>query len=238
MRKTRVRATRPFLREDRHGLAIAPQKLTTLQALRAFATLNVVMLHAQIAADAAGIEPHLLGVPSGQGASGVDLFFVISGFIMVHVQGARRPSPAAFPRERPMRVAPLYWALTLLLWALLLAAPSLFARFHTSAGQVLVSLPFLSQRPGHGVPAFYVRWTLELEMMFYALFAASLLLPDLRASAAATAGFPAVGIVAFGLPSICAEFAMGMAAGLVRARDRRTPRVGIAALILDASCSI
>lgn len=42
----------------------------------------------------------------------MDLFFVISGFIMVHVS-RREPSPTAFLRARAMRVVPLCWLATL-----------------------------------------------------------------------------------------------------------------------------
>ncbi len=209
-----------------------PGRLTTIQGLRAFAALNVVLLHALIGADGAGAEPTLLGALRGWGAGGVDLFFVISGFIMIHVQRSRRRGPVPFLRERILRVAPLYWALTLLLWSVLLAAPALFGRFETSAEGVLASLLFVSQPLGFGTPTLYVGWTLELEMLFYAVFAASLLLPDLRLSAAATTGALALGILALGLPVLCLEFAMGMAAGLLRVH---APRAGLVAMAAGAA---
>ena len=46
------------------------------------------------------------------GLAGVDIFFVISGFIMWIMAEKAYPSPGEFIRKRVIRIVPLYWALT------------------------------------------------------------------------------------------------------------------------------
>jgi peptidoglycan/LPS O-acetylase OafA/YrhL len=69
----------------------AHERLDTVQALRGIAALAVVCNH----------------IPAIEhGAFGVDLFFVISGFIVCHVAAA---DPGRFMAKRLIRVLPLYW---------------------------------------------------------------------------------------------------------------------------------
>ena len=70
-----------------------------VQILRGIAVLVVVLFHLEIS-------------PFGSGFLGVDVFFVISGFIM-WVTTAASPAPGAFALKRVMRIVPLYWLLTL-----------------------------------------------------------------------------------------------------------------------------
>lgn len=62
------------------------------------------------------------------GASGVDLFFVISGFIMAYITCAQRGPHAILPflKRRLVRIVPLYWFFTLIMAGLLLFFPNLF----------------------------------------------------------------------------------------------------------------
>src|SRR5438309_11551486 len=78
-----------------------------IQYLRGFVAMMVVWHH----------SVELLGNGRGFGASGVDLFFVISGFIMM-VSTDRGVSPGTFLQNRIIRVVPLYWCATLLIVAL------------------------------------------------------------------------------------------------------------------------
>ena len=84
-------------------------KIVTVQALRAVAALAVVIRHAGF-----------YGVSFL--AAGVDLFFVISGFIMVVSCWPEFGKPCAarrFAVRRIVRIVPLYWLATLLMWLLL-----------------------------------------------------------------------------------------------------------------------
>ncbi|HEX2801677.1 MAG TPA: acyltransferase, partial [Phenylobacterium sp.] len=80
-----------------------PGEVRSIQALRGLAALAVLVFHA---ADRAGGT-------FGVGASGVDVFFVISGFIMWVVTCRETPTPARFLARRAERIAPLYWLVTL-----------------------------------------------------------------------------------------------------------------------------
>jgi exopolysaccharide production protein ExoZ len=177
------------------------------------------------------------------GAAGVDLFFVISGFVMWLVTEGRERSPGVFLWRRVRRVAPLYWLMTLL--AVLIAAFSVYVRWDVrpELGHILKSLAFIPHFNPAGLPfpALAQGWTLTYEALFYALFTLALLLPRERqflALALVLAGFFIVG---YGNPpfyvlignSLLAEFVLGM--GLARAwlaRGLPGARWGLAWMIL------
>lgn len=150
-----------------------------IQYLRGIAALMVVWHHARI--QIAGAQAIF---PSEAGTAGVDLFFVISGFIMVVTTAGSSMSPWQFIRRRIIRVVPLYWSLTLLMVALALLVPSLFRTLKVAPATLLQSLlfiPHFSQSfPDFAWPLLVPGWTLNYEMFFYAVFAATLLLPALR----------------------------------------------------------
>jgi exopolysaccharide production protein ExoZ len=143
--------------------------LFNIQVLRAIAALLVVHAHA------AG--PTGLGLRWVGGADGVDLFFVISGFIIAYVAAL---DPSQFMTRRLIRIVPIYWTSTIALYLLVLAMPRLF--YTTSSDPVLLvrSLVFLPTasglHPGVGIPhpTLSGGWTLNYEMYFYALFAVAL----------------------------------------------------------------
>lgn len=105
---------------------------------------------------------------------GVDIFFVISGFIM-WVTTASKPerTSLAFYRDRITRVAPLYWGTTALLVAILLAAPGAAETTRLDWPHLLKSLLFIpAEHPVTGIyqPTLIPGWTLNLEMFFYLIF--------------------------------------------------------------------
>ena len=79
-----------------------------IQYLRGIAAILVVWFHATIQVD--GVSTYF---SSSFGASGVDLFFVISGFIMVVTTAGKDVTPQRFFVLRIIRVVPLYWLATL-----------------------------------------------------------------------------------------------------------------------------
>ena len=135
------------------------------------------------------------------GPKGVDLFFVISGFIMALTTAAKPISAGRFFAFRIVRVVPLYWLATLLMVACAVALPQLFKSLHFDAVTLTKSLLFIPHYslswPDYVYPVLVPGWTLNFEMFFYALFAASLLLPRARAAALATALCLLVGIGLF-----------------------------------------
>jgi exopolysaccharide production protein ExoZ len=121
----------------------------------------------------------MIGRP-GFGASGVDLFFVISGFIMVESTRGRGIAPKEFMANRIIRIVPLYWCATLMIVGLALAKIS-FKTAPVTLEVVAKSLLFIPYDsplyPGHAWPLLVPGWTLNYEMFFYLLFAFSLIVP-------------------------------------------------------------
>ncbi|WP_374413180.1 acyltransferase family protein, partial [Novosphingobium colocasiae] len=217
--------------------------LRNIQALRALAALMVVVVHLETLA-----AP--LGIGAGQLAPfavGVDLFFVISGFIMVHTTARRRQSPAAFLANRLLRIAPLYWTLTALLFALAVAAPGLLGATRADPVALLKSLAFIPGERADGTmrPVLFVGWSLNLEMAFYCVFALCLTVADLRRRVLLGVAV-LVAIAAFGFAArqqlapelrfltqpILLEFAAGMALGYRHQAHPGDPRRARAALAL------
>lgn len=113
------------------------------------------------------------------GASGVDIFFVISGFVMAY-SGKKEAAP--FLESRFIRIVPMYWlitALTLCKMLLVEINPSLgnsAHHVHTPLNYVLASFLFIPWRNSMGeiLPLLGVGWTLQFEMLFYFCMAAVL----------------------------------------------------------------
>jgi exopolysaccharide production protein ExoZ len=125
------------------------QKLRSIQVLRAIAACAVVVLHAY--PDAHGALGN-----AGYGAAGVDLFFVISGFIIANVAEGRKAGE--FLHDRLWRIYPMWW-LAVLPWLFMLPRGGTF---------VASSLTLWPIYPGgYYVPVLKVGWTLSFELLFY-----------------------------------------------------------------------
>jgi exopolysaccharide production protein ExoZ len=138
-----------------------------LHLLRVLAALAVVYFHTTSEAG--------LMLPVNIGSHGVDVFFVISGFIIAYI-GAR--SPEHFFVRRLIRIVPFYWAATLAVFCAALLFPNLMRTTQADVTQLLYSLLFIPhETPSAGLmPTLILGWSLNYEMYFYVLFAASLLL--------------------------------------------------------------
>lgn len=153
------------------GPVFAAGLVQPIQGLRAVAALMVVWFHA--VAQLPGLRDR---VPWEFGGAGVDLFFVISGYIMTRTRAGT--SPAAFMRRRLERIVPLYWLITALVVLAALAMPALYRSTVVEPSHVLKSLFFIPHdspgHPGKLWPILVPGWTLNYEMFFYGLFAVSL----------------------------------------------------------------
>ena len=161
----------------------APARLEGLQALRGVAALLVVLFHAaQIWRVHSGADESVIAGPWDQGWAGVDLFFVISGFVMVWIgadiaRGGR--AAARFAWRRAARIYPLWWVfcslMALYFWLTYgqPASPDIVGA-DGAWGYYAASL---SLWPQSATPVLSVGWTLSFEIVFYALFALLLLLP-------------------------------------------------------------
>ena len=165
--------------------------LEFVQALRGIAALLVVLWHASIYLGpyGTGIGGALFG--SG-GSMGVDLFFLISGFIMVHTTRTSDGSwgdVAAFAIKRISRIWPV-WIVALAFCVLVKVDAGTFLADPVKRSWLLHSLLFVPApgapgdiAPTYGFPVLGVGWTLNYEMYFYAVFAASMLFGRRRWSA-------------------------------------------------------
>jgi exopolysaccharide production protein ExoZ len=141
-------------------------KLHSLTVLRAIAATTVIFFHTL--------------APTGHtfGEFGVDIFFVLSGFVIALVLDSPDMTAGRFLADRFARIAPLYWLLTFSVFASTLIAPSLFNSTTANFGNLLKSLLFIPYRKESGqiFPMLFVGWTLNYEMMFYLVAATSLIL--------------------------------------------------------------
>lgn len=116
------------------------------------------------------------------GSSGVDIFFVLSGFVMWWTTRGRDPEAGDFLLKRFIRIAPLYWVFTLSAGAIALFLPHLLRSTRFDALHVLTSLSFVPwwnplvprDDPIALTPIIVPGWTLNIEIAFYVLFAVTL----------------------------------------------------------------
>ncbi len=165
-------------------VAAGASRLLSIQYLRAFAALMVVAYHAM-----RWTKPSF-----DIGAAGVDVFFIISGFILWTIYSERPRGPLAFLDHRWRRVAPLYWILTLIVAAIAWRWPPLIWDARVAWPHLLLSLAFIQHlnADGQPFPVITAGWSLNYEAVFYLVFAASLLAPPRRRLLALTLGLLAV----------------------------------------------
>ena len=148
------------------------QRLNSLQYLRAAAALAVVAYHALQWCDG-GFDV---------GRAGVDVFFVISGVVMWTLVDGETLTARRFIWRRFTRVAPLYWLATLLVAAIAPFWPYFLPEVKPGLTHLLLSLAFIPHLDPKGLPfpTLPPGWTLDYEMIFYLIVAASLAAPVRR----------------------------------------------------------
>jgi exopolysaccharide production protein ExoZ len=229
---------------DRRGASDseADMKLQSIQALRGLAAMLVLIFHIHelevlAIADNNLTERAWVGGLFTNGYAGVDLFFVISGFIMVYVTRNSVPGlrqAADFLFGRVTRIYPVWWAFAGCLTIYMFAAHGLSGQNaawqKASFGQPMV--PFLMKSflliPQPAFPILNVGWTLVHEVYFYIMFTLFMLAPRkwlpvlLGVWAALVTGGAMMGLsnpVAMGWVSLAVhpmtlEFILGAIAGL------------------------
>ena len=194
-------------------------RLSGIEALRGAAATAVVLYHAarhvHKAFGAQGGAPGL-ATAFQAGHAGVDLFFVLSGFIILFVHRADIGRPDRLMHylgRRFTRVMPLYWVGLALTVVLATAAGHTLALSRVAVSAAL--LPTLDE------PVLGVAWTLQFEVVFYAVFAVLILHRAaglvLLAAWLAWIAAASCGLGVNGVPSaLCGtyglEFFMGMSA--------------------------
>ena len=166
------------------------QFVPELDGLRAVAILPVVLFHATMSLylkhQASGgtqvsaldgsqgdaVFRSAVGWIASHGFLGVQLFFLISGFVVTlpfarhHLLGARAPRLQAFYVKRLTRIEPPY-VIALVLFALgvLAVAPENFRLADFASGLVYLRTALFGNEPW----AFFISWSLEIEIQFYLL---------------------------------------------------------------------
>lgn len=210
--------------------------LSNLQVLRAFAALSVVFFHVIGTARGYGLPVQWFAFLEGWKTCGVDLFFVISGFVMVYIQTIRPKSSISFFKDRVLRIVPVYWLLNIFLVLLMFAMPAVFNRGEVALEQILCSFFFLSGSVDHQPPLLSVGWTVEFEMLFYLLFAVAIASQKMLISIAITA-MAIIGIALFTpIDLIILEFIGGMMLGWLYFTFKPPKKLVQAGLIIGMSC--
>jgi len=152
--------------------------LYSVQYLRAVAVWLVVFHHfVQILIGFHQVSNGVEQFAAKYGSLGVDLFFVISGFIITVSVINKNESWWVFVKRRFFRIVPTYWFYTLLLLGLVVLLEGFYGYQDVSWLFVVKSLLFVPENSpvfnGY-FPLLTVGWTLNYEMYFYGIFAVSL----------------------------------------------------------------
>ncbi|TPN75538.1 acyltransferase [Mesorhizobium sp. CU2] len=194
-----------------------------MQYLRGLAACAVVGFHVS----------EQFGGPFHVGAAGVDVFFVISGFIMWVTTAGRTADPWRFMWRRITRIVPLYWIVTLLTAAGILIKPQFFYGHIFSVANFVGSLFFLPVlQEGALHPVVIQGWTLCYEMMFYLVFTLVLFLGGRWRLGVLVGALVAIVALHFVLPAgyaraftdpVVLEFAAGVVVGRLWLQGARLP---------------
>jgi len=207
-------------------------KLVGIQYLRGFAAIAVLLYHVG--------DQHK--IPFEIGAAGVDVFFVISGFIMWSTTAHSDVSMPDYFWKRFARVFPLYWVVLGVTFVSAHARPAFFYNHDASIENFLRSLVLLPRlKDGAFHPTVVQGWTLSYEVFFYCLLGV-LMAVGLRLRLIGTCAtllvFVAIGqivdlgyIGAFAAP-IVLEFAAGVLIAYAASRLKFSRSVTVVALSL------
>jgi exopolysaccharide production protein ExoZ len=217
---------------DRSG---SQGKLSGVQGARGVAALMVVLYHATRGLSLPQYLGHIpFGNSFGFGHAGVDFFFVLSGFIIMHAHTADIGRPERLYRymwRRVTRIYPIYWVVTLI--QAIRAFFSADSAIRLAPSHIVHSLLLL---PETTEPLVGVGWTLRSEMVFYLVFALAILDRRLCKSLVVIALIlVAIGLIASradpwaGLlvSGFNIQFLMGIAAARFLSRQRAPNPIGL-----------
>lgn len=190
------------------SIAGEKQNLNLVQVLRGVASLLVVFYHASINSNDV-LNKEFLFNAFMSGYSGVDIFFVLSGFIITYTGLKNYTQPGKmrlFVRRRLVRIYPTYWIII----SLFLLAQMLLPAFYKTPFDFTFSNVFSTYLlwPYH-VMVNGVSWTLSFELFFYLLFLLVFILPNKKWAFAAFAIYSASIILASAV-GLYKDFTPGM----------------------------
>ena len=195
--------------------------INTIQALRFFAAFFVVLHHAfrSFQVDYFGDFGNVIKINF---AFGVDIFFVISGYVIYSSFVNKPKSARKFITDRIIRITPMYWLYTVSFLVVTFYLPTPFTSNVFEINNFLSSLFFIpSINPSGGpFPTLNVGWTLNFEMAFYLLFVAAILSKSrniaafLIISLIVLNSLSSIGITSsFYADTVIYEFALGVVVG-------------------------
>ncbi|MBP2155771.1 acyltransferase family protein [Erwinia rhapontici] len=152
--------------------------IRSLQALRFYAAFAIVIYHA---CRQHGIETgsnFINKLFTHQLAFGVDIFFVISGYVIFSSYTNKPKGALYFIIDRIIRIAPMYWFTTIIFTAMLYINFDIYPLSDISFDGILKSLLFIPSKNLQGIylPVHSVGWSLNMEVAFYALMSISIVL--------------------------------------------------------------
>ena len=152
------------------------KNLQLIQALRGIASLLVVFLHATSNSSEI-LKSNFLFDIFKFGGAGVDIFFVLSGFIITYTSFTGLGDInklSAFLKRRFIRIFPTYWIIISLFLLLQILLPSFYRTHYPFEFKNILSTYLLF--PNH-IMVNGVSWTLSNELFFYLLFCFAFIIP-------------------------------------------------------------
>ena len=151
------------------SFSLKTQKLYSLQAYRGIAAMLVLFYHAT--GMSRKVFSHaFLGNMFAFGYSGVDFFFVLSGFIILQMHHQDLGNPArwrTYALKRFIRLFPIYWLIMLVMILCLFINPHVGQAYYRNFVVIVKSLFLIPQQCS---AILGVSWTLCHEAWFYLLF--------------------------------------------------------------------
>ncbi len=186
------------------------QKFNMIQVLRGIAVIFVLLEHIELC---------------GFGAFGVDIFFVISGFMaMYSTSDKSKQKGFSFLIKRFFRISPLYYVMTLIVAVATLLAPQVFEQTEFSVWYILKAFLYIPYTiNGDATPILRVGWCLNYEMLFYLVFFIAMKISHKYRGLITSAVFLALTVIGgfvdfesvilrFWFGELCAEFVLGILA--------------------------
>jgi exopolysaccharide production protein ExoZ len=209
--------------------------LLGVQSLRGLAAMMVVYHHieTQVAREGGATLPLY-----NLGMAGVDIFFVISGFIIWVSSQSSDLTAAKFCARRAIRLVPLYWIITAFVIVVAFIAPQVLSSTVIRPAHAIASflfIPYPHPLLNDLYPILIQGWTLNYEVAFYALFTLGLVTPNRGLTFAIVLGCllatvslgqiwrPTSAIADFYTDSVLLEFGFGLCVGLAYTQLARPP---------------
>ncbi|MDD1829710.1 acyltransferase family protein, partial [Photobacterium sp. ZSDE20] len=152
------------------------KQVNSIQMLRGICALLVVWAHSYIWVD--DVYPNMGQNIFSFAFVGVDIFFIISGFIITYVTDNKKEQVATlFLIKRFFRVVPLAWVAMLLYgFASGYSISDLFNNNDFIKSLLFIPIDSSAQAPAYGYGFLIVTWTLIYEIIFYLIFSLSMLI--------------------------------------------------------------